>query len=212
MQGQLGYPLKWHHSSEIFPMSSLLGENYPQPPKISLCVHFQLNSPVQNCSKRTPSSAQICHLRSFQKRFFWNTVAKKLGMKLLPEPSSKTVLLSPWHTDAWKTHIHSVLGIEHFSQVYSQTALSCWAVRSFIALNSSSRIWFQSSLTYPHPTLHSRCHLRPLQLRSLPHGGAYTLIASSHLIVITYSLIKLIFAPTNRILVKSDLKPLKIES
>ena len=71
--GQLGYSLKWHHSSENFPMSSLLGENYPQPPKISLCVHFQLNSPVQNCSKRTPSSAQICHLRSFQKRFFWNT-------------------------------------------------------------------------------------------------------------------------------------------
>ena len=92
MLGQLGYSLKWHHSSENFPMSSLLGENYPKPPKISLCVHFQLNSPVQNCSKRTPSSAQICHLRSFQKRFFWNTVAKNWAWSCYLRPLQKQFL------------------------------------------------------------------------------------------------------------------------
>ena len=209
MLGQLGYYLKWHHSSENFPMSSLLGENYPQPPKISLCVHFQLNSPVQNCSKRTPSSAQICHLRSFQKRFFWNTVAKNWAWSCYLRPLQKQFLCHLVTQMHEKLTFTQSLALSIFHK--QQTALSCWAVRSFIALNSSSRIWFQSSLTYPHPTLHSRCHLRPLQLRFLPHGGAYTLIASSHLIV-TFSLIKLIFVPTNWILVKSNLKPFKVES
>ena len=104
--------------------------------------------------REPPSSAQICHLRPFQKRFFWDTVAK-IGHEVVTWDLFKNNSCVASH----RCTKYSALGIQNFSQVSSQTVLSCWAVswatppRSLIALNSPSRIWFQSSLTYPHCTV-----------------------------------------------------------
>ena len=118
----------------------------------------------------------------------------KVALEVVTLDLLKTIYLS------WNTQIHSALGIQHCSQAFSRTVLSCWATPPLLfALNSPpSRIWFHSSPSLTQLPTCSGCHLKPLQPRFLPHGGACSKL--------WLDCCSLTFAPTISILVKPNRK------